>query len=92
MNYWIETAYMPIFITHSLRKQAHRLFRFSCKGFQLSERSKHIMNHFHHSNNEDNTKENKGENNKHKAFIKMLLIHIGVLVLIILHIVLFKVL
>jgi len=50
------------------------------------------MNHFHHSNNEDNTKENKGENNKHKAFIKMLLIHIGVLVLIILHIVLFKVL
>ena len=50
------------------------------------------MNHFHHSHKENDGKENKGENNKHKAFMKMLLIHIGVLVLIILHIVLFKVL
>lgn len=49
------------------------------------------MNHFHHSPNEDGTKESKG-GNKQKAFVKMLLIHIGVLILIILHIVLFKVL
>lgn len=50
------------------------------------------MNHFHHSPKEDGMQENKGGNNKHKVFVKMLLIHIGVLALIILHIVLFKVL
>jgi len=49
------------------------------------------MDRFHHSPKEDVTKENKGENNKHKTFVKILLIHISVLVLIILHIVLFKV-
>lgn len=48
------------------------------------------MNHFHHSSKEDDTKENRGGSNKQKAFVKILLIHIGVLALIILHIVLFR--
>jgi len=48
------------------------------------------MKHFHHFQKSDGTLGDNGKNDKHKTFMKFLLIHIGILVLIVLHIIVIR--